>query len=176
MSTVDLIILGILMKQPMNAYEMKKTLEYRNVKAWTKLSYPAVYKNLVKLSKAGYLDSETVRDGGMPEKTIYTINQKGRDYFLQLMKNASDNPGMVYIEFASFAMYLGEVDKETGSEMIDHLQENINEKLDGIKAQMKIKGDAPEMARSIIDLHIRMYEVFAEWITDFQAIYHKQKK
>lgn len=176
MSTVDMIILGILMRQPMNAYEMKKTLEYRNVKDWTKLSYPAIYKNLLKLNKAGYLDGEIVRDGGMPEKTIYTINEKGRDYFMQLMKNASDHPGMVYIEFASFAMNLGVVDKETGSEMIENLQDNISGKLDAIRKQMEIKRDVPELAQSIIDLHIRMYEVFEEWITEFQSIYQDKKE
>jgi DNA-binding PadR family transcriptional regulator len=176
MSTVDMMILGILIKQPMNAYEMKKTLEYRNVKAWTKVSSPAIYKNLLKLNKAGYIDGETVRDGAMPEKTIYTINEKGRTYFMQLMKNCSDNPGMVYVEFASFVANLIAVDKETGCEMLENLHGNIEERLAGIKRQMELKGDSSEFALSIIDLHIKMYEVFDKWIEDFKPIYENHKE
>jgi Predicted transcriptional regulators len=176
MSTVDMIILGLLIKQPMNAYEMKKILEYRNVKAWTKLSSPAIYKNLLKLNQAGYIDGETVRDGGMPEKTIYTINDKGKDYFIQLMKHCSDNPGMVYIEFASFVVNLAAIDKKEGSEMLENLHVNIKERLDGIQEQLDIKGDASVLARSIIDLHIRMYEVFDKWIEDFKPIYENHKE
>jgi len=176
MSTVNIILLGLLMKQPLNAYEMKKILEFRNVKAWTKLSSPAIYKNLLKLNQTGYIDGETVRDGSMPEKTIYTINDKGKDYFMQLMKECSDNPGMVYIEFASFVTNLSSVDKKEGTEMLENLHINIKEKLDGIKKQMDLKGEASVFALSIIDLHIRMYEVFDQWIEDFKPIYEDHKE
>lgn len=176
MSTVDMIILGLLIKQPMNAYEMKKILEYRNVKAWTKVSSPAIYKNLLKLNQSGYINGETVRDGGMPEKTIYTINDKGRDYFMQLMKSCSDNPGRVYIEFASFVVNLVAVDKKTGSEMLENLHMNIKGSLDGIKKQMDLKGDASVFALSILDLYIRMFELFDNWIEEFKPIYENHNE
>lgn len=176
MSTVDMIILGLLTKEPLNAYEMKKILEYRNVKAWTKLSSPAIYKNLLKLNQAGYIDGETVREGSMPEKTIYTINSKGREYFLKLMKDCSDNPAMVYIEFASFVVNLNNVDKKTGCEMLENLHTKIKEKLEGIKYQMDIKGESSVFALSIIDLHIKMYEVFDKWIEDIKPIYRNQNE
>ena len=84
MSTVDLMLLGVLTKKPMNAYEMKKEMEIRNIQYWIKISSPSIYKNLVKLYKQGYIDGKTVRDGEMPEKTIYSINEKGREYFMHV--------------------------------------------------------------------------------------------
>jgi DNA-binding PadR family transcriptional regulator len=85
MSTVDLMLLGALMEKPMNAYEMKKTMEFRNIRTWVKLSTPSIYKNLLSLKKKGYLDSKTVKESEMPEKTIYSINEKGRLYFIKLL-------------------------------------------------------------------------------------------
>lgn len=176
MSTVNMILLGLLMKQPSNAYEIKKILEFRNVKAWTKLSSPAIYKNLLKLNQAGFIDGEIVKEGSMPEKTIYTINEKGKAYFFELMQHCAKEPGMVYIEFASFIMNLNAVDKQVGTEMVEQLHTNVKERLAGIKRQMDLKGEASEFALSIIDLHIRMYEVFDTWFDDFKPIYEKHKE
>lgn len=149
MSTVDMIILGVLIEGPMNAYEMKKILEYRNVKDWTKLSSPAIYKNLLKLYQSGYVDGEIVREGTMPEKTIYTINEKGREYFGKLMKHFSDKPGMVYIEFASFISNLSHVSETEALEMLENLHGNIKTERDKIGEQFSLKADASFYAASL---------------------------
>lgn len=176
MSTVDMIILGLLIDHPMNAYEMKKVLEYRNVKAWTKLSTPAMYKNLIKLNEAGYIDGKIVREGSMPEKTIYTINSKGKKYFMKIMKSCCAHPSDAYIEFASFILNLNAVDKNTGIEMLDELHKNMNVKLEHIKDQKRQKEqkqEVPKSAIAIIELYIRMYEVFDQWFDEFKPIYEE---
>lgn len=174
MSTVDMIILGLLIDHPMNAYEMKKVLEYRNVKAWTKLSIPAMYKNLIKLNEAGYIDGKIVREGSMPEKTVYTINKKGKEYFMKIMKNCSAHPSDAYVEFASFILNLNVVDKDMGMEMLEKLQQNMHVKLEHIKDQKRQKEqtqEVPKSAIAIIELYIRMYEVFDQWFDEFRPIY-----
>lgn len=176
MSTIDMMILGVLMERSINAYEMKKILEYRNVKDWAKLSSPAIYKNLLKLYKTGYVDGEVVQDGEMPEKTIYTINNKGKEYFMQLMKHCSDEPGMVYIEFATFISNLSYVDYETGVEMIENLQTNLMIKRDTISKQLSMKASVSFYAETTINLHLQMYEVFCNWIEDFKKRYLEKNK
>ena len=34
MATIDLIVLGILKKEPMGAYDIQKLVEYRNISKW----------------------------------------------------------------------------------------------------------------------------------------------
>ncbi len=126
MSTVDLMLLGALMEKPMNAYEMKKNMETRNINAWVKISSPSIYKNLVILNKKGYLDDEIVKEGEMPEKTIYAINEKGRNYFLNIMDKYSEKPEKIYIDFVAFVANLRNVEPKMGLEMIQNLRNNLS--------------------------------------------------
>jgi len=79
MSAVDLILLGLVYEQPRSAYEMQKHVEYRNLSKWVKISSPPVYKKVLKQEEKGYLTSESVREGKMPEKAIYSITATGME-------------------------------------------------------------------------------------------------
>ena len=46
MATIDLIVLGILKKEPLSAYDIQKLVEYRNISKWVKISTPSIYKRL----------------------------------------------------------------------------------------------------------------------------------
>ena len=176
MSTVDLMILGVLMQKSMNAYEMKKEMEYRNINKWVKISSPSVYKNLVKLYKSGFIDGETVRDGEMPEKTIYTINEKGRNYFMQLMSQYSENPGIIYVDFCAFIANLHLMDHETGLKMIEMLQTGLAFKYDSINVQLERMDGVSFYATSIVDLYSQMFTLFSNWLEDFKSQYSEYYK
>ena len=49
MATIDLIVLGILKKEPMSAYDIQKLVEYRNISKWVKISTPSIYKKAIQL-------------------------------------------------------------------------------------------------------------------------------
>jgi DNA-binding PadR family transcriptional regulator len=171
MSTIDLILLGVLMQKPMNAYEMKKEMEYRNIKDWVKISSPSVYKNLVKLYHSGYVDGKTVREGEMPEKTIYKINDTGKEYFLQLMKRYSEDPAKIYADFSAFIANLSHVDYDTGLKMIESLQISLALERDTIIGQLEIKDGATFYATAVIHLYLQIYEFFCSWVEDFKKQY-----
>lgn len=171
MSTVDLMLLGILMKRPMNAYEMKKELDYRSIKDWIRISSPSVYKNLVKLYKSGYLDGKMIREGEMPEKMVYTINDKGKKHFTFLMEKYSEDPGTVYIDFAAFLSNLYNLDYKTGLKMIESLQNVLSYKRDCITAQYKNKNEYSFYAGAVIDLYMEMYNTFCTWLENFKKQY-----
>lgn len=164
MSTVDLMLLGALLEKPMNAYEMKKNMEGRNIQAWVKISSPSIYKNLVALNRKGYLDDEIVKDSEMPEKTIYFINEKGRSYFIHMMEKYAEEPGKIYIDFAAFVANLHHVEPEMGLKMIKSLMDKLAEERERIQSNMEVKKEAaPFYAMSILELYDKMYALFAEW-------------
>jgi DNA-binding PadR family transcriptional regulator len=172
MSTIDLMLLGALIKEPMNAYELKKVMEYRRIKDWIKISSPSVYKNLVKLYKSGFLDGKMVREGEMPEKTIYTINDKGRTYFMRLMQQYSEEPGELRIDFSAFIANLANVDRETGLKMIENLQNNLAFKRDGVQKEFDKKENSVSFyAISTLELHLQTYTVFFDWVEKFKKQY-----
>ena len=51
MATIDLIVLGILKKESMSAYDIQKMVEYRNISKWVKISTPSIYKKVIQLEK-----------------------------------------------------------------------------------------------------------------------------
>jgi DNA-binding PadR family transcriptional regulator len=172
MSTIDLMLLGALMKQPMNAYEIKKVMEYRKIKSWIKISSPSVYKNLVKLYKSGFLDGQMVREGEMPEKMIYTVNDKGKKYFMQLMQKYSEEPGVLHIDFSAFIANLSYVDRETGLKMIENLQNSLVHQRDVIKEEISKKiNRASFYGMATIELHLQTYTLFCEWAEKFKRQY-----
>lgn len=176
MSTIDLMLLGVLTQRPLNAYEMKKEMEHRSIQDWIKISSPSIYKNFLKLYREGYVDGKVVREGEMPEKTIYSINDKGRKYFMRLMQKYSENPGRIYIDFCAFMSNLQNVDHKTGLRMIERLQESLILKRDSVNDQLQ-RGDGVSFYGSaVIDLYSRMYGLFCEWIEKFRKEYEKNSK
>ena len=61
--SIEIMILGALIEQPMSAYEMDKTLEERNVRRWIRISSPSVYRNVIRLCDEGYADGTVVKEG-----------------------------------------------------------------------------------------------------------------
>jgi DNA-binding PadR family transcriptional regulator len=171
MSTVDLMLLGVLMQRPLNAYEMKKEMERRNIADWIKISSPSVYKNLIKLCKSGLVDGKTVREGEMPEKTIYTINARGKKHFMRLMRKYAEEPEKVYIDFAAFIANLAQVDHKTGIELLGALQQVLVEKRDAVIEQRDALEGISAYGTAIVSLYERMYGVFCEWSEEFAAQY-----
>ena len=65
MATIDLIVLGILKKEPMSAYDIQKLVEYRNISKWVKISTPSIYKKAIQLEEkdAGFPWQPSPREG-----------------------------------------------------------------------------------------------------------------
>ena len=73
MATIDLIVLGMLKKEALSAYDIQKLVEYRNISKWVKISTPSIYKKVIQKKKKGYISSNIVKEGKMPEKAILCL-------------------------------------------------------------------------------------------------------
>ena len=61
MSSIDLVILGIVLEKPQSAYDIQKDVEYHHFPRWTKISVPSIYRKVLQLSEKGYLQSDIVK-------------------------------------------------------------------------------------------------------------------
>ena len=55
MSTIDLIVLGMIKEKEQSAYDLQKNVEYRNISKWVKVSTPSIYKKVIQLEEKGYI-------------------------------------------------------------------------------------------------------------------------
>ena len=92
MATIDLIVLGMLKKQSMSAYELQKQVDYRNISRWVKISTPSIYKKVLQLEEKGYIKGQLMRTGKMPEKMVYSLTAAGDREFERLMLELACQP------------------------------------------------------------------------------------
>lgn len=126
MSTIDLIILGVLLDKQMSAYDLTCLIEEKQVGRFLKISAPAVYKNCNRLCAAGFLDGEAVKKGGLPEKTVYRINKRGRERFLALMERFSSSFVPFFLDCNAFIWNIERVEKKQGLKMLRNLRDELS--------------------------------------------------
>ena len=73
MSSIDLVILGIVLEKPQSAYDIQKDVEYHHFSRWTKISVPSIYRKVLQLSEKGYLQSDIVKGDKFADTTRRTI-------------------------------------------------------------------------------------------------------
>ena len=164
--SIETMILGALIEQPMSAYEMDKTMEQRNIRRWIRISSPSVYRNLIRLCDEGYADGTVVKEGEMPEKTVYAITGKGRERFAELMEEAAALPARVDFGFLPVLANISLVDEEAGRALIDELIEThlgTAERVDGMIPSY----DRLE-ARATMELCASTYRLVAEHLERFK--------
>ena len=106
-ATIDLIVLGILKKEPMSAYDIQKLVEYRNISKWVKISTPSIYKKVIQLEEKGLIQGKIVKEGKMPEKAIYSLTEAGETEFECLMFEISAKPINIFLDFnAKFGFFV----------------------------------------------------------------------
>ncbi len=81
----QLLLLGILLRGKMHGYRLNEYVKHA-VSLYTDIKKSKVYYTLEKLEKNGYVEQETEREGKRPERRVYQITEKGRSYFLDLLR------------------------------------------------------------------------------------------
>ncbi|MCW3999128.1 MAG: PadR family transcriptional regulator [Candidatus Bathyarchaeota archaeon] len=77
-SNMETAILGLICEKPMHGYEIEKTIEERNMRYWTEISLPSIYKVLTKLEKKSLITSEIKLSKNNIAQKIYTITPQGQ--------------------------------------------------------------------------------------------------
>lgn len=125
MAAIDLIVLGMLKKEPQSAYDLQKLVEYRNISKWVKISTPSIYKKVLQLEEKCFITSEQVREGKMPEKSVYSITKEGSAEFCRLMREISDSPVYFLFDFNAVIVNLDSLPPDEQRECIDNIRRNV---------------------------------------------------
>lgn len=166
LSSINLIILGYLQNKEKSAYEMVKEFDKWNITKWLKISTPSIYKNTIKLRDNGYLNSRTVKEGEMPEKTLYSMNEKGKLYFNQLMEESSNHIGNIYLDFNAFLVNIENLPEEKRKEYIENFKNKAEERRAFVESVYNHEKQYKERSGSeflILDLYNEFYNVLEKW-------------
>ncbi|WP_219470860.1 PadR family transcriptional regulator [Nonomuraea rhizosphaerae] len=82
MSSTRVLILGCLLDEPMNGYQVRRRLEVWGAEAWANVAFGSIYHGLGKMADEGLLE---VVESGKGGKTVYEITEAGRQEFYRLL-------------------------------------------------------------------------------------------
>lgn len=173
MSSIDLILLGLIKQKPQSAYEIKKNVEYRHISKWVKISEPSIYKKVLRLEEKGYISSHKVKDGNMPDKSIYTLTEKGETYFQKLMNEISYAEVNLFLDFNTIIVNLDLIDEEQKSVLISHMKTKILEKKQLLNENYSQREHIPEVGKAIFRQQLALIHALESWIVDFEKNLNK---
>lgn len=166
LSVIDLVVLGLLMDEPMNAYYLAQITEERQLGRLVKLSKPAIYKSCRRLADAGYLSGKVVRESEAPEKVVYTVSEAGREHFHRLMEHFSSNISSFHFDFNSFIWNLHRLDRAEGMAMLEGLLSELNEIRRWLVAHERENRTDPKLsfgAKMVVKQYRMVFTTLVKW-------------
>lgn len=172
MATIDLIILGMLKKQPLSAYDIQKLVEYRNISKWVKISTPSIYKKVIQLEEKGLLQSVLVRENNMPEKAVYSLTANGEQEFERLMEELSAQPIRIFLDFNAVIVNLDSVPSEMQKSCVASIEKNVRDLKMYLEENLREKENAPEVPEigmAVLRQQFVLAETIETWIATLKS-------
>ena len=174
MAAIDLIVLGMLKKEPMGAYDIQKLVEYRNISKWVKISTPSIYKKAVQLEEKGFIKADIVKEGKMPEKAVYSLTNAGEKEFERLMLAIAANPIHIFLDFNAVIVNLDSLTPDgqkacmesienSAASLRAYLEENLREK-ENIP-------EIPETGMAVLRQQLALAEAIENWVASFKKTF-----
>ncbi len=174
MQTIDLIILGMLIEKSQSAYDIQKDIEYHNFDRWSKISIPSIYKKVIQLEEKGYLVSEILNSGRLSNKAIYSITEKGKTHFQNLMTDLSKaNPSVIF-DFNILIANITKLSRSQGQVILTNLKKAILDALSSTEKWEKEFCNIPFNGKAIIKQQLAVYRLLLDWINEFETQYTTQ--
>lgn len=167
MATIDLIVLGMLKKESLSAYDIQKLVEYRNISKWVKISTPSIYKKVIQLEEKGLITSRTEKAGKMPEKAVYSLTDAGNEEFEKLMFEISCKPINIFLDFNAVIVNLESMSKESQKECLDNIEGNINVLKTHLEENIALKENVPDVpatGMAVLRQQFLLVQAIEEWI------------
>ena len=171
MATIDLIVLGMLKKQPLSAYDIQKLVEYRNISKWVKISTPSIYKKVIQLEEKGLLQSVPVRENNMPEKAVYSLTANGEQEFERLMEELSAQPIRMFLDFNAVIVNLDSVPLEMQESCVASIEKNVQDLKTYLEENLREKENAPEVPEigmAVLRQQFVLAETIETWIEELK--------
>lgn len=169
MSSIDLAILGMVIEKSQSAYDIQKDVDYHHFSRWTKISVPSIYRKVIKLADNGYLKSDVVKGEKFADKAIYSITDKGRAYFEQLMNDSVNQQVPLLFDFNVVIANLNRLDKQKAMGLVAQLRNSITiSKQTNKEYAEEYYSYLPLVGKTIFNQQQLLYNALLEWIDTFE--------
>lgn len=171
MATIDLIVLGMLKKEELSAYDIQKLVEYRNISKWVKISTPSIYKKVLQLEQKGLISSRTEKEGNMPEKAVYSLTEAGEKEFESLMLGISAQPVNIFLDFNAVIVNLHSLSPDKQQQCLTDIENNVKALKRYLENNISLKENAPEIPETgiaVLQQQFILAQAIETWIASLK--------
>lgn len=171
MTSIDLIVLGMLKKEPLSAYDIQKQVEYRNISKWVKISTPSIYKKVLQLEEKGYISSNIVKEGKMPEKAVYSLTKTGETEFENLMFEIAAKPIQIFLDFNAVIVNLDHLPPKDQMKCLTDIETNVKILKSYLEENLQAKKNIPEIPQTgiaVLQQQSVLVEAIETWIASLK--------
>lgn len=172
MAAIDLVVLGMLSRESLSAYDIQKLVDYRNISKWVKISTPSIYKKVIQLEGKGFITSRIEKEGKMPEKAVYSLTQAGREEFERLMFEISCKPINIFLDFNAVIVNLESMSKENQKKCLDQIEGNMKEMKAYLEENIAWKENDPNIpaaGMAVLQQQFALVQALEEWIASIKT-------
>lgn len=174
MSSIDLVILGMVQEKPQSAYALQKDVADHHFGRWTRISSPSIYKKVLQLRNAGYLSSETIPGDRFAEKAVYSITEKGQAHFRDLMEQLAGQEVPLLFDCNVLLTNLNKLPLEEAMRLLEKLRNSIAASLQTVSDTAAAYPDLPLAGKAIFTQQRCLYAALLQWLDDFAVQYREE--
>lgn len=169
MSSIDIVILGIIFQEPMSAYDIQKALSFRKIDKWVKISIPSIYKKVISLEKQGFLCYDSITD----KKSIYSITDAGEKYYFQKIDVLMHQEINIFLDFNSIIAGFDNISLNEQKHILLNIQKKILERQLLIEQQIKIKTQfqIPVHGIQLLGQQEMLIDSLLDWVNQYLESY-----
>lgn len=167
MATIDLIVLGMVKKEPLSAYDIQKLVEYRNISRWVKISTPSIYKKVIQLEQKGFIKGTMVKEGKMAEKAVYSLTESGEAEFENLMHKIAAQPVNIFLDLNAVIVNLDSLSLQDQEACLTSIESNIKTLKSYLEENITEKEDnpqIPETGKAVLRQQMILAQAIETWI------------
>ncbi len=141
LSRTDLLILGIIAEKPINPYAIIKLVNYKRSSIRRYVPPQTVYGIVNILNRKKLISGKKVKNGNMPDITVYSITPKGEDVIRKSLISCLSTPEDNLSELVLSLFLLGFLDKDAVLAALKEYREKLEKEIATsrrLSAQIKI--------------------------------------
>jgi DNA-binding PadR family transcriptional regulator len=137
LSKASTLILGIIAEKPINPYEITKLMDYISIRNWLSLAPSSIYATIKTLQDKKYITGKNIREGNMPEKTVYTVTEAGKQQLTMSIEGFLGNLEWDYAQFNIATILICHIEKGRALCILNEKISKLNGKTDMLQSKLK---------------------------------------
>jgi DNA-binding PadR family transcriptional regulator len=154
LSRTALFVLGIIANEPTNPYTMCKLVNYNRKNLRNNIPAQTIFSIIKILNKKSLISGKRIKNGNMPEMTVYSVTSKGQKVLKQNLMSYISSPEDPLTNLVLSLMLICYLDKADVLKALDEYREKIKADINTRKKILAGTKDNSLFTRAISARHI----------------------